>query len=648
MSDKKAVSVFKNGKYLNVAIASAGINSNYQGKIFEGMLSFVKERDDIKISLFSPFSNTTEKRPHDFGEESIFTLIDFDRFDVLVIVSRAMTCEENIKRLVRRAKEKNVPIISIDTKLDDCYNVMVDFADGIRVLTEHIIDVHKCSDIAFVGAIIDDKESDMRLNAYINTLSLRNIEIDENKIFYANYNEDEAYYKVSQQLERDKKPLAKAYVCANDSMAIGVSNALIDNGFSVPGDVIVTGCDGIELAAMNMPAITTINIPFFKAGAQALKMAFDIVCNGLEKNDIVLDNEVVCTESCGCKEISYKSHNKIMKELHNNYLRANFYSKRLIRMTEELSYLNTMEELLDIIQKYMADIYVDFFYLCLCDDYDDYQKRSNQAENYNLTSFTDKIYIAKFKHHNTFEPACVIEKSELLPGYFEGNIYTKMMQFIPIHYQEKVYGYAALSCDGYHGNPFLFNWWLNTVGVSLADTIFKNAFLKNVNILRKLYVEDMLTGLYNRRGFYNKADEFLRRGDMKTVMVLCADMDNLKVINDLYGHQNGDFALTLMGTALKNSSINGNEIVARVGGDEFYIIAPNYNEAMATEFCAKFINNLDSLNGVSKKPFRVAVSYGYIVAAVSENAESIDEFITIADTRMYAQKKARKAQTHTK
>ncbi len=645
MSDNK---VFKNGRYLNVAVASAGINSNYQGKILEGMLDFTKERDDIKISVFSPFSNTTEKRPHDFGEESIFTLIDFNRFDVLVIISQAMTCEENITRLIRRAKENDTPVISIDKHYGDCYNIEVDFADGIRVLTEHIINVHKCNDIAFVGAFADDKESDKRLFAYINTLSLHKIEVDESKIFYAQYSEDEAYYLVTEQLKCDKKPLAKAYVCANDSMAIGVTNALVDSGFDVPGDVIVTGCDGIELASMNMPAITTINIPFFRAGKRALEMSMQIICENLERTDVVLENDVVCTESCGCKEISYKNHNSILKNLHNNYLRTNFYSKRLIRMTEELSYLNTMDELLNIIQKFMSDIYVDFFYLCLCDDYDDYQKRANQVENYNLTTFTDKIFIAKFKHHNEFEPACVIEKSELLPGYFEGKIYAKMVQFIPIHYQEKVYGYAAVSCDGYHGNPFLFNWWLNAVGVSLADTIFKNAFLKNVNILRKLYVEDMLTGLYNRRGFYNKADEFLRKGDMKTVMVMCADMDNLKVINDLYGHQNGDFALTLMGTALKNALINGNEIVARVGGDEFYIIAPNYTEEMASEFCAKFINNLDGLNAVSKKPFKVAASYGYIVGTVQPDAETIDEFITIADTRMYAQKKQRKAQTHTK
>lgn len=631
---------YKNGKFLNIAVASAGINGYYQGQMMQGMLKYVSEHT-AKLMIFSPFSNTTEKSLHDLGEESIYQLINYDSIDGLIIIPKAMTCKENTDRVIENCKKHNVPVVSIDSFIDYAYNIITDFSFGITQLTRHLIELHGIREFGFFGGLKGENEAtDQRFDAFLSELKLHDIELDENQIFYAEFSDVIAKKIMDKYLEDGNKPV-EAYVCGNDSMAISVANSLIEHGYQVPDDVMVTGCDGIDQAFSNIPTITTVRMPFNEAGYKACEMLEELCVNKDSCTDVVLENEMIEGMSCGCTYMDYSFYNKNTNELIAREWRYSFYSKRLIRMSEEMSYLSETSELLNVVEKYMADIYADHFFFCLCSDYDDY-KRYESEYVYNDECFTDKIIVAKYKRYDKFMPQMVIDRSEIVPNYVSEDMKSNAFIISPVHFKEKVYGYTAVSCDGYHGNAFLFNWWLTTVGISIADVVFKNEFINNVSKLEKMYVEDVLTGLYNRRGFFISVEKLLMEKESKSVMIFCADMDNLKSINDIHGHTSGDFALTLLGNSLKAASIKGSEICARVGGDEFYVMGMDYTENMAADFCTRFINELNRRNGEARKPFKIEVSYGYIVADIDESVTNLDEYITIADTRMYAQKRFRK------
>lgn len=94
-----------------------------------------------------------------------------------------------------------------------------------------------------------------------------------------------------------------------------------------------------------------------------------------------------------------------------------------------------------------------------------------------------------------------------------------------------------------------------------------------------LYHEDFLTKLYNRRGFEQFSEEEFaeaKKHNIKT-MTLSIDMDNLKYINDIYGHSHGDLALQTIADAMRQAC-SGCEICARIGGDEFAVFGYDYSE----------------------------------------------------------------------
>lgn len=93
--------------------------------------------------------------------------------------------------------------------------------------------------------------------------------------------------------------------------------------------------------------------------------------------------------------------------------------------------------------------------------------------------------------------------------------------------------------------------------------------------LRQLALSDELTSLYNRRGFFAAAAQLLKlaRRKKQALLLFYCDLDNLKLINDSWGHHEGDLALVRAADALEKT-FRGSDVVARIGGDEFAVLCP--------------------------------------------------------------------------
>jgi diguanylate cyclase (GGDEF)-like protein len=165
------------------------------------------------------------------------------------------------------------------------------------------------------------------------------------------------------------------------------------------------------------------------------------------------------------------------------------------------------------------------------------------------------------------------------------------------------------------------------------------------NELRQLSLTDELTGLYNRRGFSTLAEQQLKnaRREKKKLLLLAADLDNLKKVNDNFGHPEGDEALRNAAAVLKNSC-RESDIVARIGGDEFAVLAmesPDMNsDILATRIKASF----DEFNSEAYRPYDLSMSTG-IVRYDPEHHKNIEELFYTADKLMYDQKKSNSGDT---
>jgi diguanylate cyclase (GGDEF)-like protein len=161
--------------------------------------------------------------------------------------------------------------------------------------------------------------------------------------------------------------------------------------------------------------------------------------------------------------------------------------------------------------------------------------------------------------------------------------------------------------------------------------------------LNNLSQTDELTGLYNRRGFITLAKQnlILSKRTNKNGILFYADLDGLKRINDNYGHDEGDFAIQSAANILKNTFRNM-DILARMGGDEFTVLAIDTNPEFIDIFKTRFDKNIQNYNQIIEKPYKISVSIGWISFS-SREIESLEKLLAEADNCLYEQKKHREA-----
>ena len=157
--------------------------------------------------------------------------------------------------------------------------------------------------------------------------------------------------------------------------------------------------------------------------------------------------------------------------------------------------------------------------------------------------------------------------------------------------------------------------------------------------LRNLSLADELTGLYNRRGFFTMAEPLLKLTDrhMNPVFLLYADLDNLKEINDVLGHHEGDQAIMDTAHVLKET-FRGSDIVARMGGDEFVVITMAGKKQDDDIIVARFREHVVAHNEKNGRPYKLSISVG-MSCLDPENTRSIDELLKEAEKLMYEEKK---------
>jgi len=159
------------------------------------------------------------------------------------------------------------------------------------------------------------------------------------------------------------------------------------------------------------------------------------------------------------------------------------------------------------------------------------------------------------------------------------------------------------------------------------------------NELRKLSVHDELTDLYNRRGFFTLAEPQLKLASRlkKEILLVFADIDGMKQINDTLGHMGGDEALIETADLFKEIFREA-DIIARVGGDEFVVLALETHDANADILSARLKENLKVHNAREGRRYKLTLSVG-ISGYNPENPSSIDELLDRADKLMYEQKR---------
>jgi diguanylate cyclase (GGDEF)-like protein/PAS domain S-box-containing protein len=155
---------------------------------------------------------------------------------------------------------------------------------------------------------------------------------------------------------------------------------------------------------------------------------------------------------------------------------------------------------------------------------------------------------------------------------------------------------------------------------------------------------DDLTGLYNRRGFLTLAKQQLRIAGRtkKNLLAIYADIDQLKQINDSFGHRVGSLALIETANILKET-FRSSDIIARIGGDEFVVLAIETSKSGEKSIASRFQQNLDLHNSKRNRPYNYSLSISIGISRYNpKDPCSLDELVDRADRLMYKEKRRKK------
>lgn len=618
-----------------IGIILFDITGYYQQQLVH-TLSKTASKRGYNLLTFSAFTIYGSDTKNAAGEHNILHLIPYEQLDALIVCHDTFNSNEAVEELWKLVTERcQAPIISIRKKVNGCYNILVEDTDAIPAFVRHFHDVHHFDRIAFMSGPYNHPDAIFRLERYKEAMAELGLDCPEEYIFEGNFWRDCALDAAKHFMSLKKRP--QAIVCANDYMALSLCKELTLQGYSVPHDIAISGFDDVRDARANVPPLTTCYVSVPDMAEKAME-TIDTLLNGKEAPACTfVPTKIIIRNSCGCESCTMKDLSlsrmyevEFMEQLINHNAHNTFVSISLENMTsaEDIGDYLRLEDVPGITRD---------FYLCLgIHGNGAYPQVKKKAPGFAKRSHS----IYSLRDLNPIATSSFETKKLLPPEAIREEPMTVF--FFPIHYLEYNFGYVATTSNGEEAQDTLFHSWLSLIGNTLENLRIRaknQALLEKLNML---YHEDFLTKLYNRRGFEQFSEEEFaesKKHNIKT-MTLSIDMDNLKYINDVYGHSHGDLALQTIADAMRQAC-SGCEICARIGGDEFAVFGYDYSEEKAKQYTENFLQYLKDFNAQSNLPYCVNASFGYTISDPSLSI-SREKYMKISDDLLYQNKRKRK------
>jgi len=240
----------------------------------------------------------------------------------------------------------------------------------------------------------------------------------------------------------------------------------------------------------------------------------------------------------------------------------------------------------------------------------------------------------KFKmQHNSSKPILFSDFSTIKGFDFDRECRT--LFFIPLFFKDEEVGVMLLPYD-------------SEIPVETYESLRLSisTAVKGAELLTKiqtLSITDELSGLLNRRGFFQFAYSrlpHLKRDTDRMPFIMFMDMDGLKHINDTYGHNEGDNAISAFSEILKDA-LREEDIIGRMGGDEFVVFSSIKTIKDGEQLVTRIREKLDEYNKQSSHPYDVRGSIGSVVLEAATK-ECFEAAILSADNILYEEKTAKK------
>jgi phosphoserine phosphatase RsbU/P len=295
------------GRAPTVGLLVDWLEDGYQRAIISGAHAAAKA---VGVNLLC-FSGGVLRSPVRSAKQRnhVYELVAPENVDAVMLLSGTLgnhVGPEELNRFCDRYRA--LPMCSIAVELEGMPSVLIDNEVGMRSALSHLIRVHNHHRIAFVRGPVANAEAERRFRAYRQALEEGGLTLDERLIVVGDFQPESGREAVRILFdERGIKPsTVDAFVTANDTMALGVLEALEQRGIRVPAQMALVGFDDIEDARCTKPPLTTVRQPLEDQGRRAVSMVLSALQHGRRADTVVLSTELVVRASCGCFDVRDK------------------------------------------------------------------------------------------------------------------------------------------------------------------------------------------------------------------------------------------------------------------------------------------------------------------------------------------------------
>ena len=623
-----------------IALCCTTINKEPAKPVIDNLADLLKESGKYKMLVFQCFEDMYAGSKTDKGGASIFQLINYKMLDALIIMPETIKDRSVTEDIMRNCRENNVPVISVDGIIEGAFNISFGYGEAFGTIVEHVLSWHGCRRIKLVAGYKGNDFSQTRIDCCREIMSQHGLTLADADIMYGDFWETPTY-EAMDRFFASGEPLPEAFICCNDSMAMAVCLKLNEHGYHVPDDVIVTGFDGIETEKFHKPRLTNA-VRNNRTLAQSIMDMLDKITSVGEVApfDVQLEYEPVFSESCGCGCPTSENTNRRLADFVQSYTGTLNYEEYVNNIENCIAADPTPDNVRNVLEEYCFGNSM----ICFTSEFWSFFTGENTGDRLpEFSGFGDMHVFACTFLDGRKPDGTVFPAARIMPQLESSFSEYRTMFIIPLHFQDSVQGYFITHfVKEEHHNERLYT--LCTSLNRCLENMRTHEQMRTLNRrLEFMFTHDQLTRIYNRYGFYKgfrESYETLSGGE-RDVFIVSIDLNDMKYINDNFGHSAGDEALCLVSKALTQAGeyCSGGVVCSRFGGDEFVAakVCPGNAKEQAELYRSGFDAVLAELNRQSGKPYSVNVGLGVYSASLAA-VDSIDGLIELADRLMYSDK----------
>ncbi|MCR4938063.1 MAG: GGDEF domain-containing protein [Lachnospiraceae bacterium] len=575
------------------------------------------------------------------ADTAVFDIIPYEITDAVIIMDEKIKSSTVSRKIIEKAHAHDIPVLIVDGQYDGCFGVKFDYKKGFENVVRSTFESRKISHPHIMAGFPDNIFSMERIDAFKKVITDYGFSFDESMVSYGDFWANPTIRESLKLIGSGNIP--DAIFCANDIMALNVCSVFQQHGYRIPEDLIVTGFDGFDEVFMVTPAITTAMCTTPELAGAAIDFIRNVANGDISKEDIKLSVVLptyVPNESTGFPKVSM-GENTLQDHFNSGFYRHQESAHMMFQIITDMQTSKDPNEMVAYLndrilhdQELIKNVLLIINKNCFRTDEYYFDSSKSRLDPHELVMYIDSDNERVIKiipdGHVFFDEGNPVLGKVMESGY--------PLIFYSLAYMDIPMGYACFNYRDYDNVKYSRSSIISsTIEMGLGGYINMNYQRSLVRKVNEMYERDYLTGLYNRVAFYNIFEEVCRekRGTNTPVSVIMSDLDDLKMINDNYGHKEGDRAIKVIADAVKKSC-PCNAVNVRFGGDEIFSVIPG--DCDVDSIIGKIERYLTDCNASSEKAYDVIASCGAYTTCFDDSF-SIKSALEKADAEMYRIKK---------